>query len=380
MSNWLDPKRHPVKTGLFIQVIGGLTAVFFAFVASKLNVEEFFRTSIVVYWWLFVFITTIAALAVALQIKGWIFAKASKRIVIVIPALAQNHWFADLIQETFKQLHRQRYDVVLKIPYEDFSKNDQTWIFQHLERHPGAYIGGIIIPYKHESIRKELAELCNKISYPVIFADVRPFDAESDYPRNTAFVGYDERKIGILAARRVAKYLQESRIDKPLVEVIGCAHSQTGRQDAFCEGLKKLVPGVIFGPKRDGEFRRSKAKDIAVSFFDESVKREQYIDAIFCTNDEMALGVYDAMLSVETFGIKPPFLIGVDGAKGAVRLIRDKDAYFNATVKQPTKNLALNIATLLTHKINKEFCPTESFLEPEMYDKEIAQAEHIPQP
>jgi ribose transport system substrate-binding protein len=378
VPNRLGPYKQEISVGLFIEVAGGLLGVFIAFAIKSIAVGDFFKAQIGVHLWLFVFISTVAALALALQIRSWIFTKPSKRVVLVIPALAQNHWFAELIQETFRHLHRQNYEIILKIPYEqDFSKDEQKRIFENLERHPKDYVGGIIITHKHENIRKEITDLCSKISYPVIFADVRPVESESDYPANTAFVGYDARRIGELAAGRVAKHLREIRKERPIVKVICSATSQTRRQDAFCEELRALVPNVNLEVKRAGEFRRSNAKDIAMSFFDESVNKREFIDAVFCTNDEMALGVYDAMLTVDVFGDKPPFLIGVDGSKGAVRLIRDKDAYFNATIKQPTAALSQKIVTLLNQKINNEHCPVESFLEPELYDKELAQAESL---
>ena len=299
----------------------------------------------------------------------------TKRIVLVIPALAQNGWFAELIQETFRELHRHDYEVILKIPYEDFSENEQRRIFEHLERHPHDYKGGIIVIYKHERLTREITELCDKLSYPVVFADVRPFESESEYPPNAAFVGYDANKIGEMAARRVAKHLKEIAKENPVVKVICSATSQTKRQDAFCEELTRLIPRADIEVKREGEFRRSKAKDIALGFFDESIKNKRYIDAVFCTNDEMALGVYDAMLTAKYVGLTHPFLIGVDGTKSTIRLIRDKHAYFNATVTQPTGALAEKIVTILNQKIKKESCATESSLPPKMYDDKIAQAE-----
>lgn len=299
----------------------------------------------------------------------------SRRIVIVIPALAQNSWFVELIQATFRQLHLHDYEVILKIPYKDFSKQEQSRIFNHLKDHPHDYKGGIIVAYKHDRIKDELTELCNKLSYPVIFADVPPFDSENDYPANTAFVGYDAKTIGELAARRVARYLREMKKENPVVKVICSATSQTRRQSAFCEELERLIPEVDIEVKREGAFKRYKAKDIAVNFFNASIKNEKYIDAVFCTNDEMALGVYDAMLTAKYVGPDFPFLIGVDGTKSALRLIEAKHARFHATIKQSTKELSQEIVSILNRKIKKEICPIKSHLAPRVYDKEIAQAE-----
>jgi DNA-binding LacI/PurR family transcriptional regulator len=374
-SHLFDPQKHPINSGLFIEVVGSLLVVFLAFIASKLDIGSFFKKTIEVHLWLFVFISSLAAIALLWQIKNWIFAKKSKRIVLVIPALAQNGWFAELIQAIFKQLHSYDYEVILKVPYEDLSRPEQKRIFDYLEKHPDNFIGGIIIIYKHENITKEITELCNKVSYPVVFADVRPFEHENDYPPNTAFVGYDERLIGELAAKRVARYLREKRKEKPIVKVICSADSQTKRQDAFCEELRELIPDVNIDVKREGGFRRSKAKDIAMKFFEESIDKAEYIDAVFCTNDEMALGVYDAMLTVKYVGFRHPFLIGVDRTKSAERLIRAKDAFFNATIAQSTEELAQKTVMVLNQKIKKELCPIESSLVPKPYDEEIAQAE-----
>jgi ribose transport system substrate-binding protein len=375
VSKWLDPQQHPIRSGLFIQTIGALVAVFIVYVASRLGLENFFRTTIQVYLWLFVFISAVALLAFAFQLRGWGIKGGSRRIVIVVPALSQNGWFAELIQELFRRLHLDDYDVILKIPYEDFSREEQLRIFKHLERHPNEYQGGIIVVYKHEQITKEITELCNAIAYPIVFADVRPFESRTEYPENAAFVGYDAVKIGEAAAKRVARYLREAGPERPEVKVICTEVSQTKRQDAFCEKLREMVPGVNIEVKREGEFRRSNAKNIAVKFFKDSLDSQKYVDAVFCTNDEMALGVYDAMLTVNYVGYKHPFLIGVDGTKSAKRLIINNDAHFDATIVQSTKELSQKIVDLLNRKIRKDMCPTEISLDPKMYDKEIAQAE-----
>jgi hypothetical protein len=51
-------------------------------------------------------------------------------------------------------------------------------------------MGGVIFAAEVREIRDELAVFCREARLPVVFTDREPF-AESEYPDNSVFVGYD---------------------------------------------------------------------------------------------------------------------------------------------------------------------------------------------
>lgn len=57
-------------------------------------------------------------------------------------------------------------------------------------------------------LREDLATFCGESRLPVVFSDLEPFPTESEYPANTAFIGYDTGELGELAGDWLVKHLR----------------------------------------------------------------------------------------------------------------------------------------------------------------------------
>lgn len=125
--------------------------------------------------------------------------------------------------------------------------------------------------------------------------DIDPFGAAEDYPDGTAFVGYSPDVIGRCAAEYVGEHARRSQISSPAVLVIGSNRLHIGRQTEFANRLKFLLHDAEFIIDGDGDFDRSRAREIVCENFRSA--EHAVPNYIFCTNDEMALGAVDALSS-----------------------------------------------------------------------------------
>lgn len=105
-------------------------------------------------------------------------------------------------------------------------------------------------------LRDDLKRFCQETRLPVVFTDLEPFDRESEYPDNTAFIGYDTGELGELAGRWLARQLQGK--NRPHVLIIA-SHEHYARQQRCEQALRAAVPNVTIQTNDQCEFKRSRA-------------------------------------------------------------------------------------------------------------------------
>jgi len=93
----------------------------------------------------------------------------------------------------------------------------------------------------------------------------------------------------------------------------------------FVAELKKQAPGLDVVASLPGDWDSLKAADIA----NDTLQRNPDLSAIFCANDDMALGAVEAARSA---GKDKVIVIGVDGTQSALKSIRA--GRLNASVAQ----------------------------------------------
>jgi ribose transport system substrate-binding protein len=91
--------------------------------------------------------------------------------------------------------------------------------------------------------------------------------------------------------------------------------------------------------------------------------------AIFCTNDEMALGAVDA-LSSPSLATQATVVVGIDGVLEARALIDTGTSPLKATVVQDTHRLAMSITDLLDKMHHGRAVPKRTILPAEIYESE----------
>ncbi len=152
-----------------------------------------------------------------------------------------------------------------------------------------------------------------------------------DWKPKTAYVGTENKDGGVKAGEYIAKLLKKKGT---LAIVSGIPGSQVGidRVDGVKEGLKKAGAETKIVKEVTGQFDREQA----VGAMEDILQTNPDVDAVFCANDQMALGAIQAIAAhKKTDQIK---LIGFDGALEATQHILAGDMY--ATIAQDPYGMA----------------------------------------
>jgi ribose transport system substrate-binding protein len=249
------------------------------------------------------------------------------------------------------------------VPEHDYDPNDQSHHLRRLLERRRDYMGGIVIATEAQRQRGDLGAFCRKVRLPVVFTDIEPFAEESAYPENAAFVGYDTGALGELAGRWLVRRLRGNA--HPRVLVIA-SREHRARQQRCAEALRLGLPDVSITVDDSAGFVRSRAVR-AVRAYLRDLDPGQRLDAIFCTNDEMALGAVDA-LAAGSPATASTVVVGIDGVREAKVLIDTVDSPLRATVEQDDHKMAACVVDVLEKMRRGEQVASRHFLEAEVYE------------
>jgi len=232
----------------------------------------------------------------------------------------------------------------------------------YLVRRRRGYIGGFVVPDHLETLRDQLVQFGRGLNRPVVFMDRRPFPDPLLYPAGAAFVGSDSSAIGELAADWTAKELADRNVTVPSVLVVG-GDGQAERQKRFEARLLERSPNARIEVDTSGQFDRGRAREIVDGHLGRMRRRGMTLHAVFCTNDEMALGAADALRVHGTpTGVDcEPIVIGVDGNAHAVAEIKAGTSTLQATVVQDPRRIAEVAVDRLLGLRAHQPVPTETF-------------------
>jgi ribose transport system substrate-binding protein len=278
-------------------------------------------------------------------------------VFLIVAAFTCKYWVAQLIGDLHENLERRGYDMVLKIPDRDYSGPSQIRLLEGILSRRREYAGGIIMLNDRDVVRTDLARLCGQAGMPIVFADAEPFSTEDAYPSGTAYTGCDDGQIGEAAARWVAGYLRGKRIKRPTVLVInGGRYSQRERE--FQKRLEAAVPDAQVIGDCAG-FELAQARKVVGAHLRRLDVDGRKIHAIFCTNDEMALGAADALLFTGIEWAADTVVMGVDGTPDARAQIEidARQSPLRATVVQDSYKVAETAVGLLEKMLRKETVP-----------------------
>ena len=156
---------------------------------------------------------------------------------------------------------------------------------------------------------------CQEAGIPVILVD-RGIDANTDSSLYTTMIASDHVWAGEQAAIVMNDLLAGEGKVVELEGTVG-ASAAIQRKQGFDEYIAANCPGIEIIASQTGDFTRAMGKEVMESF----LKTYDDIDAVFCHNDDMALGAIEA---IKEAGLKPGEdikIIGVDGVKGAFEAI-----------------------------------------------------------
>lgn len=344
----IDQVKHPMRFAVVASTVSGLLVALLTAAAGKA-----FRSSMswhVLLPWLFLPGWALAAMSLILRAHRR--ERRPGRVFFIVAAFTHKHWVPQLIRDLHENLERRGYDMVLKIPDRDYSGASQIRLLDGILSRRHEYAGGFIMVNEADAIRADLAAFCGKAGMPVVFIDAEPFDSESAYPAGTAFVGCDDGQIGATAGRWVARYLRRARIRRPAVLVISGGHYRQ-REQMFQETLESEIPGAQF-VSTCGKFDRVQACEVARTELQRLHADGRKLHAVFCANDEMALGVADALQFSDIPWALDTVVAGVDGTPDARALIQAGPSPFRATVVQDSYKVAEAAAGSMERMVRKQ--------------------------
>nr|WP_062335015.1 sugar ABC transporter substrate-binding protein [Herbidospora sakaeratensis] len=283
---------------------------------------------------LWVYVATAATLAALLAFLVANRLRRGRQAFVMISAIAETRWLADLLSDLSRALDRHGVDLVVKLPVHDHTGRSQLQCLDSLRRERRSYMGGFMVVDQLHRMPQELSEACRHLRHPVVFLDRDPFADEADFPPRTAFVGTDPAEIGEMVANLLAKHLIERGVRSPSVLVIA-GDAQGPRAERFETRFRELMPSARIETSTQGQFVRERAREITLARL---ARGGPAPDAIFCTNDEMALGAADAVQSRSPAA--DPMIIGVDGIPEALAAIGLGTGPFRGTAVQDTRRMA----------------------------------------
>ncbi|WP_018681225.1 sugar ABC transporter substrate-binding protein [Actinokineospora enzanensis] len=278
------------------------------------------------------------------------------QVYLVVSAFEQKYWLSEFIGHVLDAFDHEQTDVVLKRPRRDYNRCGIAHHLRGLVARRADYAGGLIMPTDPARLRDDLVEFCAEVAGPVVFLDVEPFETEAGYPPNTAFIGYSSRQIGEAAARWLAGVVPRR---DPAV-FVAASHEHADRQAGFAEILRTLLPEASLVVDDSCRYVRIAARDAVRA----RLLGGHRLDAVFCTNDEMALGAVEAL---QWEGVADTVVVGVDGAAEALAHIDTGTGPLRATVVQDGYDIATGAVDLLHRLRSGRPVPTRTLLVPQVY-------------
>ncbi|HEU5161304.1 MAG TPA: sugar ABC transporter substrate-binding protein [Streptosporangiaceae bacterium] len=355
---WLDRDQKPVRFTLVTSVASGLvvSVILKAFSGGIAD-------GVVLMWFT---LAAGGAAAVAFVARSVFLGarKRSARVFLMTSAFSQKYYVAALVQRLHSLLDRDGIDLVLKVPDRDYDASAQSHHLRRLLDRRHDYIGGIIVAAEVHRLRDDLIAFCRNSRLPVVFTDIEPFDTEDQYPKNTAYIGFDTGELGDLGGRWLAKTLQGT--ERPNVLIIA-SREHNARQQRCEQALRAALPDVNITINDGCAFIRSRAHD-AVRAHIRRLAPGQRLDAIFCTNDEMALGAVDALSSLPDHASQDTIVVGIDGVQETRALIDNAQSPLRATVVQDADRLASGVVDLLEKMHRNRLVAKRTILSAEIHE------------
>lgn len=295
--------------------------------------------------------------------------RPTRRAFLVSSALSEKYWLPGLVQRLHGALDRRGIDLVLKVPDRDYDAAAQA---HHLHRVLTArhdFVGGFVLAAEVHRVRRDLAEFCAELAIPVVFTDLDPFEDDGRYPANAAFVGYLSADIGTLAGQWLAARLGPRGGERPHVLIVA-SQEHRDRQTRCADVLRRAIPDIEITIDDGCGFRRSKAYDAVHSHVRMLAERHGRLDAVFCTNDEMALGAVDALRATDSPASAATVVVGVDGVSEVRAAIDSGTSPLRATVVQDAHHLAENAVHVLERMRDGRHVVKRTVLRPEVYQVE----------
>lgn len=297
--------------------------------------------------------------------------KTKPKLLFYIPSqFPDNQFQASLIQKIIQELEFHKIQLVVMFPSENLDGISQQRLFENVLKYKKYFIGGFIVPAYLDGHERELIKFVDDFKKPILFIDAPPPFREGEFPDNSAFIGYNNFDGGKSAATAMCYELNKLNARKFNVLIIA-SKVVSQRQSGFEEHLTDIMKSKLGKIEciDDGHFRREDGSHIFNKVLNLNNSNYLFYQGIFCTNDEMALGVLDVINDIPNFPKDDVVIIGYDAITEITELIKHKATPIKNSVYQNPYVLASeSVATLVrmlkgSNVTNRDDFPLGLFLE-----------------
>jgi ribose transport system substrate-binding protein len=238
-------------------------------------------------------------------------APAEKKVIGMSFPAADHGWLGAVIKNAEDEAKAQGIEYVITTAADP---NKQT---NDIEDLISKKVSAIVMLPIESAAMTPVAKKVKEAGIPLIVVDR---ELESD--DFTALVKGDNKGIGTSAG----KYLVDKLGGKgKIVEIIGVPSSVTTlRSEGFREAIKDH-PEMQIIVSQSGDFQKEKSLNVMQNI----LQSQQQIDAVYTHDDEMAMGVLQAIKEAKRTDIK--IVTGAGGHKDVYKMIQDGDPLMQAT-------------------------------------------------
>ncbi len=185
-------------------------------------------------------------------------------------------------------------------------------------------------------------------------------------PVQQVYIAGDNPGLGQVSAEWMAKAMG-GKGDIVVIEGIPCVIN-TERVDTFKETMAKKAPGIKILDSQPGNWDTQKALEIMTNY----LQKYKKIDAVWCQDDDMLIGVLQAYKESGRTDIKT--FLGGAGSKGMIKKVMDGDALVRADVTYPPSMIGSGISLAI---YGSRGLPIPGFYQGKIPSKVILAAELI---
>lgn len=300
--------------------------------------------------------------------------KSRPKLVFYISSqFPDNQFHASLIQNIIHQFEYENIHLIVMLPSKNLDAFSQQRWFSRILKHKKSFLGGLVVPTYLENHKGDLKNFINSFKKPILFIDAPPPFREEEFPENCAFIGYDNCEGGKLAAK--AMYHEFKKLESPNFKILIIASKVVSeRQEGFRDHLNEIMRERINVIEciDKGHFRREDGFQIYKTVLNNNNSGYLKYQGIFCTNDEMAMGVLRLINETEKIpkeNKEKIVIIGYDSITEVVELIESKVSPLKNSVKQDPVQLADRSVNKFLKMFNGERVIKLENIKPELYKK-----------
>lgn len=249
---------------------------------------------------------------------------SGKRIAVVVSTL-NNPWFVVLANTARAEAERRGYEATI---YD--SQNDPSKEAEHFENIIAAGYSAILF-----NPTDAKGSVANALRAKARQIPVFTMDRELDSQEATVSQVLSDNYSGAVALGQY--FVEEVGQTGNYVELLGLvSDNNTWNRSKGFHSVVDRYPGLKMVSQQSAEFDRSKALEVMESI----LQAQPDIKAVFCGNDAMALGAYQALLGAGRSDRVKVF--GFDGSEDAIKSIAA--GHLTATAMQYPKVMARTVA------------------------------------